>query len=222
MVNSDIKCGEQQKNVIFLGTANAKYHPMEGIDIRISELLGEMNVIATEDTGVLNPLQLNECTLFILYREFDLPPLSDSETAALLCYVAAGGSLLVLHNGISVQERSELCGLIGAAFTGHPPYEDLPGIMYHVEKPSHPIFTEVSDFTLYDEAYQFEMDPFADIELLLSYDYEEKRVPAAWMRKYGKGRMVYICCGHNKECFYNKQFSRILTNAATWLSEGEE
>jgi type 1 glutamine amidotransferase len=222
MVANVFNTGDQKKNVLFVGTRNAKYHPMDGIDLRLSELLPEMNLIAAEETGALDPIQLKSCSVCILYLEFDLPVLSDCETAALITYVAEGGSLFVIHNGISVQGRSELSQLIGAKFTGHPPYIELPLISYHVEKPDHDIFKGVTDFAMKDEAYQFEMDPFADMEFLLSYDFEEKRVPAGWQRRYGKGRMVYFCCGHNKEGFYNKQFSNILSNTVHWLSESEE
>ncbi|MDF2538320.1 MAG: ThuA protein, partial [Herbinix sp.] len=209
MVESNKNEMEQLKKIFFLGTVNAQYHPMEGIDERLTELLTDFKVTAFRDSKVLEPSKLKDCTVFILYREFNLPALTEDETAALLTYVAEGGALFVLHNGISVQGKSELSQLIGAKFTGHPPYDTLPEIFYHREQPSHPIFTGVSDFKMYDEAYQFEMDSFADKEILLSYDFEGSRVPAGWVRGYGKGRMLYLCCGHNKECFFNTEFSRI-------------
>jgi hypothetical protein len=94
-----------------LGTENAIYHPMEGIDVRLAQLLPDMVLQASADTGVLNPVQLKSCALLILYTEFEQPALSDCETAALLSYVAEGGPVLIVHNGISVQNRSELAQL---------------------------------------------------------------------------------------------------------------
>jgi type 1 glutamine amidotransferase len=226
MVNSDKNFSAhnkiQQKDIIFLGTASAIYHPMEEIEVRLTELLKPCNVVSSADTKILNTLQLSTCALCILYPEFEQPEFKDPETAALLSFVAQGGSLLVLHNGISVQLRSELSQLVGAKFTEHPPYEELPEIKYHLEQPSHPIFEGVLDFSLKDEAYQFEMDPFADKELLLSYFYEGNQYPAGWLRRYGKGRMLYLCCGHNVEGFKNPQFSQLLKNSAGWLMKREE
>ncbi len=206
------------KKVIFLGSPNAKYHPMEGVAIRLTELLPDSKVLVTSELGILDPKELMECSVLVMYTEFDLPLFTDHETASVISYTANGGSLLVLHNGISAAARNEIRDLIGAVFTGHPPYDTLPRISYHIEAPEHPIFAGVSDFILSDEAYQFAMNPDTDKELLLSYDFEGERVPAGWYRPYGEGRMVYLCCGHNKEGFYDSQFGKILQNTIAWLN----
>lgn len=205
------------KKVLLFGNKTAQYHPVSNIENCMRELIAEGQLETTDNPMSLRLANLNQYDFCIFYPEFGMPELTDEQTGALLTFVSSGGNLLVIHNGISLQSRSEICQMIGAAFTGHPPYDTLPQIDYHVEAPGHPLMNGIRDFVMGDEPYQFIMDPFAACQLLMSCDFEGKRLPAAWIRRFGRGTVVYYACGHNREAFKNPNFVRILKNTVAYF-----
>lgn len=204
------------KKVLLLGNYQAKYHPVGEFGRRMAELFEDVKVAVTEEAEELRLLKEKAYDLCVIYREFDEEPLSDEQTAVLLAFVAEGGPLLALHNGISIQTRGELAQMLGGRFTEHPPYKELPEVHYLAED-GHPVTEGVGEFWMPDEFYRFETADFAERELLLSYEEEGKRYPAGWVRRFGKGKVLYLCCGHGSYAFDNKAFCRLLENAAGWL-----
>ena len=206
-----------RKGILLFGNREAIYHPVTGFGERLADLLPEYAVTVTEEEEQLS--RLDEFDLCVMYREFEEPPLGDEAAAGLLMYPAAGGPLLVIHNGISIQSRGDLAQLVGGAFTGHPPYEELPVVHYKIDDREHPIMKGVEDFDAPDELYRFTRANLADCHLLLSYEDEGRRYPAGWVRTYGRGTVVYLCCGHNAGIFDAPDFCRMIKNTADWLTE---
>lgn len=203
-----------------LGNYVARYHSAKGVDDRIRALLTDkVELTYSEDLALLDSKVLRDYDLVISYLEFRPPVPDDAQTDALLSFVSGGGGFLAFHNGISLQVRSELCQLMGAKFTGHPDYDTLPQIPYHVVDAAHPILSGVKDFTIGDEPYMFQMDELAERTMLLEYGYEGRMLPAAWCRPYGKGRVAYFACGHNLDGFLDDTVGKIIQNAAAWATE---
>lgn len=208
---------------LMFGKWDARYHPLYEPGEKVKELLAECCITMTDRPEAFESEAMKQYRLCILYGEFEEPAFGDGETAGLLSFVSTGGGLLVLHNGISVQSRSELGQMIGGEFLSHPPYEQLPVLHYKGKAAAHPVMEGVSDFCAEDEAYQFRLDPLADIQIVMEYQYEGKSYPAAWVRRYGKGRVAYCCAGHNGKTFENPEFGKWIRNSAAWLlSEQEE
>ncbi|MBO7748152.1 ThuA domain-containing protein [Paenibacillus sp. MWE-103] len=193
--------------------AAAPWHPLEPARAELDAALGpEFALEATEDYDALSRLDHAEHPLCISYADcWDRTP-TPAQTAGLLRYVAGGGGLLVVHNGISLQRSPELRQLIGARFTGHPPYQPL------VYRPAeeHPILGGVGEFPLEEEPYRFELDPLAELDVFLAYDFEGERCPAGWARDYGLGRVVYLQPGHHAPSFRPEPYRRLLLNGARW------
>jgi len=95
------------KRALALGTyEGAKYHPFTGGDKIVEGVLADdIAVDSTDDYGVLNKKTLGGYDLFISYTEFDDTRLPDEAAAALVSFVAGGGGLLAIHNGISITIR---------------------------------------------------------------------------------------------------------------------
>lgn len=113
-------------NVLLLGNnTQGTYHPIQAVEHQLLEILGSVfEVTVTEDTSLI----LQDLTSFqriLSYADIWNETLTDTQTGGLLSFVARGGGLLTVHNGISLANRSEIMSMPGAAFTRHPTSEHL-------------------------------------------------------------------------------------------------
>jgi len=203
-------------NALLVGdVADAPWHPLEPARRQLEALLdGVVRLESTEDYDRFARLDANETPLCISYTDCWNRNLRPEQTAGLLRFVAGGGSLLVIHNGISVQCSYELAQMIGGKFTEHPPYQALT---YHPSAEGHPLLDGVEPFALDEEPYMFELDPFTDKTVFLEYAFEGKRYPAGWEHRYGLGRVVYVQPGHHEPSFLPPSYRRLLSNSVRWL-----
>ncbi|MGG1517854.1 ThuA domain-containing protein [Paenibacillus oryzisoli] len=195
---------------------DAPYHPLRAVQERIIAILGAgYDVTAAEGTSHLRPETLKPYSLVISYLDIWKKVPAPAEVAGLLHYVAGGGGLLVVHNGISVQGSPELSQLIGARFTGHPAYTTLP---FALAGGDHPLTASLQPFVMDEEPYRFELDPLAQIDVLLTYAHEGQDWPAAWVRPYGLGRVAYLAPGHHLPSFQSEAYADWIRAAAKWAS----
>ncbi|TVX96663.1 ThuA domain-containing protein [Cohnella terricola] len=196
---------------------DVKYHPFEKVDREIEACFdGVAEVTSTGDYSVLNQKTLGSYELFISYTEFADEPLSQERTAALLQYVAGGGGLLVIHNGISLQKNKELMAMIGAKFTGHPEFTTLP---VRSVQPDHPIMKGIAPYDIDDEPYRFDMMPHYETTILAEYEHDGQLWPAAWAHEFGLGRVVYLMNGHQLSCFSVPAFRQLIKQAGLWAAK---
>ncbi|NBD24503.1 ThuA domain-containing protein [Paenibacillus glycinis] len=191
----------------------APWHPLEPARAQLQSILGgDFLLDATEDYDVLTRLDPAAYPLCVSYTDCWQRALKPEQTAGLLRYVAGGGGLLVVHNGISLQCSPELAQLIGARFTGHPPYQPL---RYHPVA-GHPLLEGVDAFSLDEEPYFFAFDPLSEREVFLEYEFEGNRHPAGWTRAFGLGKVVYLQPGHHAPSFEPAAYRRLALNGARW------
>lgn len=197
--------------------SDAIYHPFAGVDKEIESIFrGRIDVRCTGDYGMLKEAYLSPYRLFISYTEFLPEKLSPERTGALLSYVARGGGLLAIHNGISLQRNQELAGLLGGMFTGHPEFAELP---IRIREPNHRIMDRVAPFTVEDEPYRFEFNPHVRTKILAEYEHAGDWWPAAWTHDFGLGRVVYLMPGHRIEAFKAEGYRRLILNAGLWAAK---
>ncbi|RKP53233.1 ThuA domain-containing protein [Cohnella endophytica] len=197
--------------------SDAIWHPFGGIDKEIEQIFAErIDVRSTGDYGMLKEDYLSPYRLFISYTEFLDEKLSQERVAALLSFVAKGGGFLGIHNGISLQRNQELATMIGGRFVSHPDYTALP---IHILEPNHRIMDRVEPFTVNDEPYRFDFDPYVRTTILAEYEHEGERWPAAWMHQYGLGRVVYLMPGHEISAFKVEAYRKLILNAGLWAAK---
>ncbi|MDR6553728.1 ThuA domain-containing protein [Paenibacillus qinlingensis] len=195
---------------------DAPYHKLQAVQQLIIDNLGaSFQVTSVEGTTHLKVDVLRPYPLVVSYLDMWGKVPEAEETACLLQYVAGGGGLLVIHNGISIQGSPELSQLIGARFTGHPAFTTLP---FEKMECDHPLLNGLESFEMDEEPYRFELDPFAPIELLLTYTHEGKQWPAAWTRAYGLGRVVYLMPGHHPPSFQSETYGKWIRSAGYWAA----
>jgi type 1 glutamine amidotransferase len=132
-------------------------------------------------------------------------PLGDPgqvETAALEAWVRAGGGLAALHAASSTQYEPTLpyIRLIGGKFINHP--GGVRPANCHPEG-DHPAVARLpSPFPVRDEIYRFEQLR-SDNTVILRCDELDGpgRLPIAWHRREGSGRLFYSALGHAAEDF---------------------
>ncbi len=207
---------EQKKRILILGdNLDAPYHPLHGVDEQFKIILGYDYTLEFSDEYLNIDIDtMNSFSMILSYIDCWNKALNVGFSAALTTYVTNGGSLLIIHNGISIQSKYELAQLLGAKFLNHPERCNLTYTDFNQE---HPIMKGTASFELFEEPYQFEFDPFTEKEILFYYTYENKKIPAAWAHEYGKGRVVYLSPGHEAIIFGDESYSRIIKNSASWL-----
>ncbi|MDD3243674.1 MAG: ThuA domain-containing protein [Eubacteriales bacterium] len=204
-------------NILVLGRSDAPYHPLTGPAAELQKLLGDRACITVrEDTSAL--LDVANYDLFLNYVEFG-GKYTAEEAAALITYIANGGKMLAIHNGISMQQRPELTQLLGGRFAGHPAYKTLPLIPF-VPAADHPLTQGVEPFFLHDEEYTFALEEDGK-DIFIDMEAYGKRIPAAWSKSFCKGQIIYFAFGHSDACFANPVMGRLILNAVDALCPGK-
>jgi type 1 glutamine amidotransferase len=201
------------KHTLILGNySTVLYHPFTGIDRALREtLVHDFSVTTTENRSRLTLSSLTHYDLFISYADDWETPLEDDQIAGLLAFIATGGGMLVIHNGISFQKKPEFLQLVGGQFKDHPPRKKLA---YTYTHPTHPLTEGLLPFHLYEELYKFSFSPFIELSIIL----ESEGYPAGWVRPFAKGRVVYLSPGHDNEAFSNPTYRELIRRSALWAA----
>ncbi|MCI3922384.1 ThuA domain-containing protein [Paenibacillus sp. TRM 82003] len=210
-----------KRNALLVGDTgdNAPWHPLEPARAEMENIISTaFDIEATDDYDRFATLDRGRTSLCISYTDCWNGAATAEQTAGLLAYVAGGGGLLVVHNGISLQSKYELLQMIGGKFTEHPPYQTLR----YVRSAEHPMLDGVEDFTLDEEPYFYELAPHTPRNVFLEYEFEGRRYPAAWEHRFGLGRVVYLQPGHHAPSFQPPAYRRLLLNAARWAAGENE
>lgn len=201
------------KQAIMIGNySNVEWHPLKGPDKELAEILNDFGVEFTEDYDRFRYDSLSRYDLCIAYTENRL---TDEQVAGLLTYVLNGGGLLALHNGIVVEARYEAAHLAGGRFRSHP---DQKVLTYMPAGSGHVILEGIESFDIMEEPYQFDLDNLLETTLLLEYESEGKKWPAAWAHNYGHGRVVYLSPGHQLASFMVPMYRNLIRRGALWAA----
>lgn len=208
------------KKILLIGDIHeGAWHPLEGVQRELEKVLGgKYQLSVTHNYDDLTTLSTADYAACISYADIWTRSLTSEQAAGLLKFVAGGGGLLAIHNGISLSGRYELLQLIGARFVTHPPYQQLS---FFPAKNEHPLLEGVEAFTVEEEPYQFEFDPFTPRNVILEYEYEGKRWPSAWEHPYGMGKVVYLHPGHTGDSLKPEAIRRLILNSLSWIVHSE-
>lgn len=201
------------KRALLMGDyAHHTWHGLAGVDEQIREILSDYEIEICTDYAHLTAERLRPFDFIIDYIDGWNRCGNCDAAGELLSYVAQGGALLSLHNGIIKRSSPEMEQMVGGAFTGHPQHE----VLTYSVKTAHPVSQGLESFSMDEEPYQFTLDPLANLTLLLEYTYRGQQYPAAWLRAFGKGKVVYLSPGHNAASFQNEGFRALLLRSAAW------
>lgn len=193
-----------EKKILILGDEEqAPYHPLSRVlpgTREALESLGEISVCTDYRGLTISDLQLYD---FIISYLDDYRHLNGFDDI-LADYLACGGRLLALHNGIISRAGSKLEKAYGGNFVTHPPRCLLA---YRTAKRAE--WLGVKAFKLEEEAYMVrQLD--SKNQIFLTFHYQGEDYPAGWCRNYKKGRMIYLAPGHDEKTAESKTFRRLL------------
>ena len=201
------------KKALLLGDYTlSTWHPLRGVDTELTRILDEYQIDITEDYPSLTLEKLQQYDFVINYFD-NWGKRGNADCAgAILAYVALGGSLMTIHNGIIIRNHPELEQMIGGAFINHPTH----GMLKYEISQSHPLTKTVIPFEMDEEPYMFKMAELVEPSVLLTFDYKGDKYPAVWLRSYGMGKSIYIAPGHNADSFKDKGMETLIRQSALW------
>lgn len=200
----------------------ARYHPASNLDAIVADLAEDADIrVEREYRQLVNrEVPFANVDLIINYIDnwADLDSWEQDRLAArLIIWLAGGGVLLTLHNGIITRDSPELLQVHGADFTQHDP---IASLRFELAEDCDPILAEAFEpFDLIDEPYEYRFDLFFDeyAKIWLYYLYQNERRPAAWHRSYGEGHMLYLMPGHDAQATGQPMLLQLVRNACRFL-----
>ncbi len=172
------------------------------------ELLEELgcDVVQTSDIFALDS-DLSVYDLIVLgwNNALTTEDLTDAQEAALLGAVASGTGVAAWH-GAAAAFRSSLQYhfMLGGDFIEHPAGEAVPQPYdVVVTDRDHPVTQGVDSFPVQSEQYYMHVNPNNHVlaETVFSGEHlpwlEGHRMPQAWVRSWGEGRVFYHAIGHD-------------------------
>lgn len=131
-------------------------------------------------------------------------------------YVAAGGTLLVVHLSTSLFPGDDAWeGLTGGRWiwdeSGHPPHGP-----FTVEIDPDPLVSGVDDFTIADESYaRLRLHDGSRVLAWHTHDPDGRRHPLLWVRPRGAGTVIVDLLGHDAASFEDAGHRILLERAMT-------
>ncbi|QVK21593.1 ThuA domain-containing protein [Mycoplasmatota bacterium] len=183
----------------------------------IAEKLGQelnekgYNVNITSNFGVLLSEELINYDVIVPIWSCGIK--GDIYLNQLLKAVEGGVGLATFHGGINWFEQEKYYEMIGAFYL----YDTKPE-KYNVTITDklHPITKKIYDFEITSEKYFIQVD--LQNNILASADFSGVKIPIAWSRKYGKGRVFYTTIAHSPNELFSEPCKSMILNGIDWCS----
>jgi type 1 glutamine amidotransferase len=152
-----------------------------------------------EDPAYFTPASLKRYKAVVLLATAG-EPLGSPGTlaiAALTAFIRGGGGLVGIENATNAHVKSpEFVALLGAIFIGHPGGLRTTTCEKLGDHPS--IARLPASFSVTDEIYAFK-DLRPDNQIVLRCGDGDDKIPVAWYRAEGAGRIFFTALGHRPE-----------------------
>jgi hypothetical protein len=129
-------------------------------------------------------------------------PVSGEAIRNLVAAVRSGVGFGTFHgSAVAFPSAVDYHFMMGAQWVQHPGNQ---GIAYrvHIEKPFDPVMEGIADFDYRSEQYYLHVDPSIEVlaTTLFTGEHDEAvtgvKMPVAYKRQFGKGRVFYSSLGH--------------------------
>lgn len=209
-------------HALVIGEDTFPFHRFEEKRSAFKAILSDVaTTVTTTDRGEFAALPRNEYVVVVDYLTDST--LTDAQLNGLLEFVEAGGGYVPIHCGADLTTTADgsreepfpaLRELVGGHFIDHPNPSEF-GVVVDVD---HPVTEGVSEFRIFDEAYELDWDD-EEVAVLAHLNHPElDDYPALWVKSYGDGAVCYCSLGHTLEAFENESFRTLLRNAVRWAS----
>ncbi|MBC8011559.1 MAG: ThuA domain-containing protein [Burkholderiales bacterium] len=201
------------KKALFLSGGWDGHHPEKIVQLFAEDL--RARGLEPEIVTTLEPLADVEKlkTYALVFPCWTMGTLTNEQEQGLVAAVRAGLGLAGIHGGMGDAFRGRLDyeWMVGGHFVGHPHVGD-----YEVRVTDHtdPITAGLPEvFAFRSEQYYLLVDPVVHVLAETDYRHEGRvvRMPVAWTKSWGAGRVFYNALGHQPEEFVQFPDARRLT-----------
>jgi len=164
-------------------------------------------------------------SLDLIVQIWTMGTISKENLKGLLGAVSGGVGLAGWHGGLgdAYRQETEYQFMVGGQWVAHPGNI----IDYTVQIVDHddPVTAGLSDFPVHSEQYYMHVDPNNKVLATTTFSKEHAywiegaRMPVAWKRVYGKGRVFYTSLGHTADVFDIKEALMIVQRGFRWAAE---
>jgi len=157
--------------------------------------------------------------------------INEEQKKAYLKMLDNGQGMVFLHHSlVSYQQWDEFIKIVGGKYVERRFNDDLTlkGSTYteditldiKVVDRNHPVTHDITDFSIYDEGYQF-IEMLPTITPLLRTVHPDCTPTVAWAHTYKNSRIVYILLGHGHQAHEADSYRKLVRNAINWVGEGK-
>ncbi len=201
------------KTLLFCG---GEIHDFKGCGDVIEPILKGMDELdvtrVDDDLSVLEAPGLDPYDLIIFY--YTVGEITDAQKNGLLNWVASGKGYVGIHSAAdSFRGCPEYRAMVGGWFVTHPHYREY---QVSIVDPEHPITRGLDEFVVTDEQYITDYDPRVDI--LASALWKGDKMPVAWTKAWGEGKVFYLALGHDPNACKHEQFAVLLQRGCLWAA----
>lgn len=204
----------EKLNVLMIGDNQlAPYHPLENVEPLMGEMLEDLATISFMVGLEQYEIDLRPYDCIIVYSDNRKELLSDQAADNLKAYVDGGGSLLVMHSGITVMNKEGLEVLTGARLL---PHKDMASLKFTYEK--HEITDDLEPMEIFEEPYEYEVIEGISREVFLKYTLEGNAYDSGWLCRYGNGLVAVLHPGHNDFTLENPEYEEIIRKTLLYIT----
>lgn len=208
------------KSVLLLGGANPAHEPRD-VAAYVADYLeatGDVKVVVTEDTGILESSAVDAYDAFLLYLNTQEERWPRGRETAFREALARGKGLFVLHAGVlSFRGWEEYTQLIGGSPKPdffHPPYGPF---VVHIDDAAHPITARMVEFAVRDELYaNVQLTPQA--QLLAHATLGGNVQPLLWVVNHPQTRVCTLLLGHDRAALQYPGAARLMQRGIAWVT----
>lgn len=199
-----------------------EFHPTEKGGKLLKTLLeedGRFELEMTNDLDIFKNLSSKGYSTVVVYTTGFYDDLTPEREKGLLEFVRNGGGFVGIHSATdSFRGSRAYIDMIGGEFLTHPPQQEFK---VFIENKYHYLTVRMPDFKVYDEMYHLQSYEPDKVDLIAYTIWQGKKLPMAYTREYGRGRVVYLANGHSLEVLNHPEFKKLMIRSIAWTS-GEE
>ena len=162
--------------------------------------------------------------LDLIVHNVTMADLTPEQEKGLCDAVRSGTGLGGWHGGLADAHRGKVdyAFMVGGQFVAHP--GDIVDYTVVVKAKNDPVTKGLADFQLHSEQYYLHVDP--GIEVLATTTFSGKEaawtkgviMPAAWKKRYGRGRVFYASFGHTAADFDVPEAREMIRRGLLWAA----
>lgn len=168
--------------------------------------------------------------LDLIIPEWTMGQITREQLGPVLEAVNSGVGIAGCHGGMCDSFRESVAWqfMVGGQWVSHPGRDGVEHVI-SIKRGSSPIVEGIEDFTVKTEQYYLQVDPAIEVLATTRFPISEGPhaangpvdVPAAWTKRWGKGRVFYCSLGHHADIVEQTTVLEIIKRGFLWAAEGK-